>query len=118
MGFASPANDYLQKSLSLDELLIHRPAATFFVRASGDSMTEAGIADGAILVVDRSLTPQDDDIVVVLLDGEHRVRRIRFDKGVVYLLANEDQATITVSQEQDFEVWGVVSSAINQYRQS
>ncbi len=118
MGFASPASDYLQKSLSLDELLIHRPAATFFGRASGNSMTEAGIVDGAILVVDRSLKPQDDDIVVVVLDGEHKVRRIRFDKGVVYLLANEDQAVVKVSQEQDFEVWGVVSSAINQYRQS
>lgn len=116
MGFPSPAEDYRQDTLSLDKHLIHRPAATFFMTVSGHSMTDAGIADGAILVVDRSLKPQDDDIVVVVLDGEHKVRRIRFDKGVVYLLANEDQAVVKVSQEQDFEVWGVVSSAINQYR--
>lgn len=118
MGFPSPADDYKQDTLSLDQHLIHRPAATFFFTVAGHSMTEAGIIDGAILVVDRSLTPQDDDLVVLILDGEHLVRRIRFDRGAVYLTANADLAAVKVNQEQDFEVWGVVSSAINKYRQS
>lgn len=116
MGFPSPAEDYKQDTLSLDKYLIQRPAATFFMTVAGNSMTESGIADGSILVVDRSLTPQDDDIVVVVLDGEHRVRRIRFDRGGVYLLANDDQEVVKVDKEQGFEVWGVVSSAINKYR--
>lgn len=118
MGFPSPADDYKQDTLSLDQHLIHRPAATFFFTVAGNSMTEAGIIDGAILVVDRSLKPLDGDVVVLILDGEHKVRRIRFDGGAVYLLANANQAAVKVNYEQDFEVWGVVSSSINKYRQS
>ncbi|XP_061896290.1 protein ImpA-like [Entelurus aequoreus] len=118
MGFSSPAADYLQKPLTLDNHLIHRPAATFFMTAAGHSMTEAGITDGAILVVDRSLKPVDGDIVVIILDGEHRVRRIRFRNNRVYLQANADVKVIRVNPEQDFEIWGVVSSAVNQYRRN
>ncbi|MFK0571467.1 translesion error-prone DNA polymerase V autoproteolytic subunit [Endozoicomonas sp.] len=116
MGFPSPAEDYKESRLSLDEHLIHHPAATFFCIAKGHSMSESGIGDGAILVVDRSLKVQDGDIVVVVLDGEHQVRCIRFNQGAACLTANADITPVMVGPEQDFEVWGVVSSSINKYR--
>ena len=76
-GFPSPAEQYMEPPLDLNELLVKRPAATYFVRVSGDSMTGAGINDGDILVVDRSLRPADGDIIIACLDGDFTVKRLR-----------------------------------------
>jgi DNA polymerase V len=84
-GFPSPADDYIEDSLDLNEHLIHHPAATFFVHASGNSMVNAGILDGDLLIVDRSLSPQDGDIVIAVLFGELMVKRIRTRLGQLLL---------------------------------
>ena len=76
-GFPSPAEQYMEPPLDLNELLVKRPAATYFVRVSGDSMTGAGINDGDILVVDRSLRPADGDIIIACVDGDFTVKRLR-----------------------------------------
>lgn len=120
MGFPSPAQDFYSKetdTLSLDHLLIHRPAATFFFNASGSDLTEAGIIDGAILIVDRSLHPNDGDIVVARLDDEFICRRLfKSNNEKIILSGNSDVTAIEVNPEQDFEIWGVVSSAVNRFR--
>ena len=76
-GFPSPAEQYLEPPLDLNELLVRRPAATFFVRVSGDSMVGAGIRDGDLLVVDRSLTPASGDIIIACVDGDFTVKTLR-----------------------------------------
>ena len=79
-GCPSPADDHMEKSLDLNEHLVRNPAATFFVKVEGDSMRDAGILSGDILVVDRSLTPKDSQIVVAMLDGDFTVKRLRQDR--------------------------------------
>lgn len=113
-GFPSPADDYIEGHLDLNEHLIHHPAATFFVRASGHSMVNAGIFDGDLLIVDRALSPQDGDIVIAVLFGELTVKRIR--KRQDQLLLEPDNAAypaIEVPPEANFQVWGVVAHAIH-----
>jgi DNA polymerase V len=113
-GFPSPAEDYIDQSLDLNELLVRRPAATFFVRASGDSMIGAGIHSGDILVVDRSLEPANGRIVVAVINAEMTVKRIRARNGRLYLDPdNGDFAPIEVTKDMDFEVWGVVQYVIH-----
>ncbi|MBW7866596.1 MAG: translesion error-prone DNA polymerase V autoproteolytic subunit [Candidatus Hydrogenedentes bacterium] len=113
-GFPSPADDYMERSLDLNELMVKRPEATFFVRVKGDSMTGADIRSGDILVVDRSLDARDGHVVVAVLDGEFTVKRLRRRGGRV-LLEPENRAfrPIIVGPEQDFQVWGVVTYAIH-----
>ena len=113
-GFPSPADDYVEGTLDLNEYLVKRPAATFFVRVTGDSMIGAGIHPGDILIVDRSLEPVDGKIVIAVLDGELTVKRLRRRDGVVYLVAeNEHYPLIAISEEMDFMIWGVVTSVIH-----
>ena len=78
-GFPSPAEQYLEPPLDLNALLVKRPAATYFVRVEGDSMIDAGINPGDLLVVDRSLTPVDGDIIIASVDGEFTVKRLRVE---------------------------------------
>ena len=114
-GFPSPADDFIEEKLDLNELLITHPAATFFIRVEGDSMQGAGICGGDILIVDRSLPPSDNKIVIAVLDGELTVKRIRIDGTSVMLLPeNQDFEPIVVTQEMQFDVWGVVTSIIHQ----
>ena len=95
-GFPSPAEQYIESPLDLNELLVHRPAATFFVRAAGDSMTGAGIRPGDILVVDRSLEARDGSIVIACVDNEFTVKYLRMDGGTVSLVpANRRYKPIT-----------------------
>ena len=113
-GFPSPADDFIDRSLDLNEHLVAHPAATFFVRVHGDSMQGAGIRSGDILVVDRALTPADNKVVVAALDGELTVKRIRARNGRLFL-APENPAfpPIEVTAEASFEIWGVVTFVIH-----
>lgn len=113
-GFPSPAGDYIEKRLDLNEHLIRNPAATFFVRADGDSMRDAGIASGDILVVDRALEPRSGNIVVAALDGELTVKRLRREAGRLYLAPeNPDYPPLEIPPEASLYVWGVVTYVIH-----
>jgi len=113
-GFPSPADDYLDKTLDLNELLIAHPAATFFVRVDGDSMQGAGIASGDVLVVDRSLEAVNGKIVLAVLNGEFTVKRIRLEEGRTILMAeNSHYPSIEINEATDFQVWGVVTYIIH-----
>lgn len=114
-GFPSPADDYVEKSLDLNELLIKRPAATFFVRVEGNSMLGAGIHSDDILVVDRSLTPDAGKIVVCALNGELTVKRLlaREDKQWRLVAANPDYPDIAIHEGLETIIWGVVTASIH-----
>jgi DNA polymerase V len=116
-GFPSPADDHLERSLDLNEHVVKNPAATFFVRVKGDSMRDAGISSGDILVVDRSLSPEDGQVVVAMLDGDFTVKRLRKRKGQFFLEAgNSAYPPIEVRENQELVVWGVVTFVIHQPR--
>jgi DNA polymerase V len=113
-GFPSPADDYIEKRLDLNELLINKPAATFFVRAEGESMLGAGIHPDDILVVDRSVHAGVGKIVVCALDGELTVKRLRSKEGKLVLAPeNPDYPDIPIKEEVDMVIWGVVTSVIH-----
>ncbi len=113
-GFPSPADDYLEDRLDLNDYLIRNPAATFFVRVTGDSMLDAGIYSGDILVVDRSLSPKDGNIIIAAIDGELIVKRMQRIKNRIYLIPeNKKYHPIEISSEMNFEVWGVVTTVIH-----
>lgn len=113
-GFPSPADDYLEGKLDLNRHLIKHPAATFFVRVTGDSMIGAGIHSGDLLVVDRSLEPADRNVVVAVLDGELTVKRLFKQNEVLRLLPeNLNYQPIEITPQQTIEIWGVVTSVIH-----
>ncbi len=113
-GFPSPADDHLERTLDLNELLVRRPAATFFVRVEGTSMIGAGIHPGDILVVDRAEEAQDGQIVVAAVDGELTVKRLRRERARVYLQPeNPDYRPIEITGDTDLVIWGVVTSVIH-----
>jgi DNA polymerase V len=113
-GFPSPADDYVDGGLDLNELLVRHPAATFFVRVSGDSMTGAGIHSGDVLVVDRAETARNRSVIIAALNGELTVKRLVRDGGRVWLVSeNPDYAPMEVSGDTQFEVWGVVVHVIH-----
>jgi DNA polymerase V len=112
-GFPSPADDFLDRKIDLNEELIRHPAATFFVRVEGDSMRDAGISSGDMLIVDRSLEVKENAIVVAVLDGEFTVKRVRRADGKLFLIpANASYSPTEISEERDFTVWGVVTNVI------
>lgn len=113
-GFPSPADDYLDPKLDLNEYLVHHPAATFLVRVQGDSMIDAGIYNEDILIVDRALDPKDGDIAVCVIDGEFTVKRLRIIKNEIYLAPENDKfKPIKITKFQDFRVWGIVTYIIH-----
>ncbi|MBW3624949.1 MAG: translesion error-prone DNA polymerase V autoproteolytic subunit [Armatimonadetes bacterium] len=113
-GFPSPADDYIEQWLDLNDYLVLHPAATFFARVSGDSMNDVGIHDGDVLVIDRAIEPRDGQIVIALLDGEYTVKRIRRIKNRLYLVAeNADYPALEIHSHHQFEVWGVVTYVIH-----
>ncbi|HOP31404.1 MAG TPA: translesion error-prone DNA polymerase V autoproteolytic subunit [Spirochaetota bacterium] len=116
-GFPSPADDYIENTLDLNDFLIEHPAATFFVRVAGDSMTGAGINSGDILIVDRALTPRSGSIVVAILNGEFTVKRLSCVNGKMFLLPeNPAYDPIEITDGSGFEVWGVVAHVIHTVR--
>lgn len=113
-GFPSPADDYIEKTLDLNEHLIRHPAATFFVRVEGSSMVNAGVHSGDILIVDRSLEPADKRIIIAVINGELTVKRVRKHKDKLCLVPENDTfEAITVTEEMSFQVWGVVTHVIH-----
>lgn len=114
-GFPSPADDYVEKTLDLNELLIQKPAATFFVRAEGESMLGAGIHPNDILVVDRSLKPAIGKVVICALNGELTVKRLKrlSEDSLVLGAENPDYADIVVKEDIDMVIWGVVTNVIH-----
>jgi DNA polymerase V len=116
-GFPSPANDYLENELNFKELLVRNESSTFFVQVMGNSMIGSNIHDGDILIVDKSLSPRDDSILVCYLDGEFTVKRVQSIGGSLYLVAdNPDFSPIKVSDCADFRFWGVVTFSIHKHR--
>lgn len=113
-GFPSPADDHVETRLDLNQHLIHHPSATFFVRVDGDSMVDAGIHSGDLLIVDRALEATDGRIVIAAYDGELTVKRLRFLKDRPYLMPeNSSYSPLPVSEENDCYVWGVVTNVIH-----
>lgn len=116
-GFPSPADDFVEKKLDLNELVVSHPVATFFVRVEGESMIDAGIHAGDILVVDRSLEAKHGKIVIAVVDGEFTVKRLLIDdEGVTLVPENSTHKSLKISEESDFQVWGVVTYVIHQAR--
>lgn len=116
-GFPSPASDYLDSSLDLNELVIRHPSATFYVKVKGQSMTDAGIEDGDLLVVDRSIDPTNNTIVVAYVDGEFTVKKISKIGGKLYLMPkNPNYKPIEITESMNFYAWGVVTYVIHKPR--
>ena len=112
-GFPSPAEDFKQERLSLDNELIKNKEATFFARVSGQSMIDAGLSDNDLLVIDRSLSPAHNKIAVCFLDGEFTVKRLKVEKDEVWLQPeNKKYQPIKITEENDFEIWGIVTNVI------
>ena len=112
-GFPSPADDFRETRISLDEELIGNKEATFFARVSGQSMIGAGLDDNDLLVIDRSIEPENNKIAVCFLDGEFTVKRLRVEGKEVWLQPeNPDYPIIKITEENNFVIWGIVTSVI------
>ncbi len=113
-GFPSPADDYVADTLDLNEHLMPRKEATFLLTVSGDSMIGAGIHNGDILVVDRSINPTSGRVVIAILDGQFTVKTLEKQRGKIRLLpANPDFEPIELKDEQELQIWGVVTKVIH-----
>lgn len=113
-GFPSPAEDHMDMDLNLNDHLVHNPSATFCVKAIGESMKDAGIKSGDIMIVDKSLEPKNRSIVLAVIDGEFTVKRVNMNENELYLIPeNSNFSPIKITQEMDFQVWGVVTYIIH-----
>ena len=112
-GFPSPADDFKEVRISLDKELVKNQESTFYARVSGDSMLGAGIDDGDLLVIDKSLNPENGKIAVCFIDGDFTVKRIIKEKGKLYLKAeNKKYKSIELSGESELIIWGIVEYVI------
>ncbi|NVJ87990.1 MAG: translesion error-prone DNA polymerase V autoproteolytic subunit [Flavobacteriaceae bacterium] len=112
-GFPSPADDFRETRISLDDELIQNKDATFFARVKGQSMIDAGLEDNDLLVIDRSLEPANNKIAVCFLDGEFTVKRLRVENGKVWLQPeNPAYSVIEITEDNDFIIWGIVTNVI------
>ena len=112
-GFPSPADDFRETRISLDEELIKNKEATFFARVRGQSMINAGLDNNDLLVIDRSLEPTNNKIAVCFLDGEFTVKRLRVEGKEVWLQPeNPNYPIIKITEENDFVIWGIVTNVI------
>jgi DNA polymerase V len=108
-GFGAAADDYMERGIDLNEQLIRNKPATFFMRVSGNSMINAGIFDGDIVIVDKSVKPKSGKIVIAVIDGEMLIRRLDIAMNKMRLIPETPKlATIDVSEFSDFKIWGVV----------
>lgn len=112
-GFPSPADDFQEDKISLDQYVVKNKDATFYAKLKGTSMVDAGFDEGDILVVDRSLEPADSKIAVCFVDGEFTVKKLKVnDEGVWLMAYNEQYAPIRITEENQFIVWGMVTYII------
>lgn len=115
-GFPSPADDYIEARLDLNEYLVMRREATFFIRVKGDSMRDANIHDGSLLIVDKSIEPKHSNIVVAVVNGELTVKFLYKRRGIVKLLAaNENYPEILIHSDIEMVVWGVVRHVVHTF---
>lgn len=118
-GFPSPAADYAEGRIDLTEVLVPHPSASFTVRIAGHSMMRAGIHDGDLAIVDRSLSARHDDVVVAVIDGELTCKRLLIRRGRYFLAPESDDRAfqvVDVTDRPDFEIWGVVTATIRLHR--
>ncbi len=114
-GFPSPAENYIEDQLDLNRYCVKNPPATFFVRVDGDSMTGAGINCGDLLVVDRSLTAGNGDVVVAIVDGEFTLKRLVLRDGRVFLRPeNPRYRPLEITEDMEFQVWGRVTKVVHE----
>ena len=112
-GFPSPADDFVERKLDLNDFLVDHPASTFFVKVQGDSMMNAGIDEGDILIVDKSLEAKNHDIIIACLNSEFTVKTYVKDVAGIWLVpANNRFKPILINEESNFEIWGVVTYCI------
>ncbi len=117
-GFPSPAADYFERTLDLNELCINKPAATYFVRAQGDSMLDGGIFPGDVLVVDRSLQPRHGDIVIATFNGELTVKRLELQPQIRLVPMNNNYPAVVIPEGAELEIFGVATNVIHQLRKA
>lgn len=115
-GFPSPASDYTERVLDLNELLVKSPSSTYFVRAEGHSMVEGGISPGDILVVDKSLNPVHGDIVIAELDGDLMVKMLVLRPKVRLVPMSKNHKPVEVPEASELTIFGVVTSCIHCFR--
>lgn len=113
-GFPSPAQDFVEKRIDLNELLIKHPSATYLLKASGDSMIEGQISSGDILVVDSAKTPGNGDIVIASVSGEFTVKKLQLGEVVALLPMNPSYEPITMKDDSELEIFGVVTFVIHE----
>lgn len=115
-GFPSPADDFIELTIDLNRELIKHKDSTFFAKVKGNSMKNAGIFDGDLLIIDKSLEPQDGKIAICQIDGDFTVKRIKKENDVVWLIAeNEDYNPIKVTEENELMIWGIVIHSIKTF---
>lgn len=119
-GFPSPAQDYIDRSIDFNREIIKHPAATFYAKVTGLSMVEAGIDEGDIIVIDRSLEPRQNDIVVAFINGEFSMKYLDLsqkDEHIVWLRpGNPSFPAFRITDDDEFQIWGVVSKVIKNFR--
>ena len=118
-GFPSPAQDYITESIDLNKVLVRHSETTFYAKVSGDSMRDMGISDGDLLVIDRAIEAQSGDLVAAFLDKEFTLKQFKLDRTnhCAWLIpANPKYEPIKVTEENEFLIWGVVTSCIKQFR--
>ena len=112
-GFPSPADDFKELRISIDREVVKNEMATFYARVTGESMQGAGLDDGDLLVIDRSLEPEDNKIAVCFIDGEFTVKRLKVEKDCVYLMPeNNKYEPIKVTEDNELIIWGVVTYVV------
>ena len=115
-GFPSPADDYTEENIDLNEHLISNPFSTFFLRVKGDSMINAGIKDKDLIIVDKSLTARPGNIVIAMIDGEFTIKRLSIKNNELYLKAeNHSYPDFRFKNHIDVQIWGVVIYSIHSY---
>ena len=112
-GFPSPADDFMENRLNLNDYIVKHPSSTYYVKVSGDSMIGAGIFSGDILVVDRSISPRDNHIVVAMIEAEFMVKRLRLYQRKTYLISENSQYAPIEVGSQGVTIWGVVTFSIH-----
>jgi len=116
-GFPSPADDFIEMEINLQDYIVKNKEATFCVKVEGTSMTKAGINTGDIMIVDRSLNPKHNDIVLAVIDGEFTVKRLAVNNESIYLMPENDSfSPIQINESMDFQIWGIITHIIHKAR--